>query len=535
MERVRNALVLCLIYRNGLRVGESIRLLMSDVIGKGYPLLYIRNSQLGTCKSVNGIRQIPFLDRLNDDELSVLQQWIASREHHEPNDPKAPFFTRDLLQNSLVRRQQVTARITQALRCATGDAVVKIRHLRHSFATYFVIAALDEVSNPYDQVLGTWSGLEVHSSDQFAKKMFGQGVPTRRMTYQLAGLIGHGSPETTFLHYVHCTDVMISQFRPSIPAVLSGEDIMRFLGYSPGSLRTMLARKKLSIIEFRLEDFVPDLIAKAPETLRAQYPVKRVLASGLPPYDGDNKRQYPTLDCLAHILSVHSQYQDIDYIVRHYFYTPEQIQKWLINASKFQLETGYKRFNLKPIKSSGWSVSSDHKNESNSEELSKDDFRSVSLIRNNIDRKFLSELEHALEHHIDDCKKMTELWRLGYRAKSSAYYFEMQFQAEEFIALLEIFGISRMRICIEIPSNFLQEFESEKPIWQNWLSQQNIPIGNIKYVAETIFPRQASGLAVDKKPVPGVGVLYEKPNNQLGISTEYINYYIFLMSILIGF
>ena len=204
------ALLLCLMYRNGLRPGEAVRLLVSDVVLEDAALLYIRNNRYGLCKSVNGVRQIPFFARLDDAELALLQRWSAHRQQAAGTDHLSPFFSHSLHDNSLVVRQTVMRRLTQALRLATGDPSVKIRHLRHSFATYFVLAAMGDEPPLVDWQSKQWLGNRDNQPMPLTENLFGKPEPSRRILYQLANLIGHGNPGTTFHHYCHCLDVWVA-------------------------------------------------------------------------------------------------------------------------------------------------------------------------------------------------------------------------------------------------------------------------------------------------------------------------------------
>lgn len=537
-------LVLCLIYRNGLRTGESIRLLVSDVIADQSPLVYIRNNRFGVCKSINGVRQIPFFERMDAKELELLKQWVASREHLEPGDVKAPLFTKELLGNSLIVRQQVTQRIIQALRIATGDSTIKIRHLRHAFANYFV-ASIADVSNTFDQLkLAQWTGLAQHSAENFEKKWFGQSYPSRRGLYQLANLIGHGSPETTIKNYIHCLDMLIPVFRPTIPAMVTPEDMMVVLGYSAQSSRTTIKRWRLEFNDVTMECLASTWMNKLPldHPLTIAAPPKSV-EQPLPP-QSKMPNPNPSLDCLANMLVFYSQGRDLTFLARHYFFDPKDIENWINVATSLQHIIGYKRFKLKKKNlASGWSMLA---TKSTADAENEDQEFAASLIRNNIDQEFVKRVEAGIENNDEKLLELIDTWTQVFKPKTATFYAATQQDAEKLIFLLEEFGVKRRRIYLRIPKSI--QYQIDATILDSWLRLHKIPLENIAYTDENKLPNQGSSKSIGVSFVPGITICSVKKHGTENpyaedtdvdgsgfvFTTEFINYYIFLAAVVLA-
>jgi len=530
-EQKLHALILCLSYRNGLRAGEVVRLLTSDIISENFMLAYIRNNRLGRTKTVNGIRQIPFYDRLNKTEIDLLQHWHKNRLASQAGDKLAPFFTRRLRDNALVIRQSVIERITQALRIATGDPDVKFRNLRHSFATFFTLSTAQQNVDFIDSsVTAKWSGNEEHIADNLTKTIFNQNFPTRKTMYQLAVFMGHGSPQTSIEHYVHCLDILTAAYRPSIPEDLTANEIFTILGYKKNSMGPTLARLNLSAKKLNLVEILPHYLKKKiPPHIKISLARRTINSSiKLPPIA--NKIEIPPFDVLSNLLIDYTEGADISALAQHYFFEPTIIEQWIKNAISIQSISGYHRFGLRNRSNNGWPVLASEVNE---------EYENINnnLLRNNAYHIFSKNIHFALSQGVTNLINLTEIWRGTYQRQSTGFYSSSQNDLEKLINELTNFGIELKSIYLEIPNNALDIYQSSIENISKWLDELGVPQENIRFITGDVFVKNSDDLELISRPGVTVCTKYDQEDEastpKIYYSTEFISYYTFLTSIII--
>lgn len=530
--QIHQALALCLMYRNGLRVMEVFKLQLCDVVAEPPERIYIRNNELGPCKTLNGVRQIPFWLRLEEAEQALLTDWINHCQRDPKRDARKPLLSEPLTGN-LINRNAVCRRIVTALRLATGDASVKLRHLRHSFATYYLSASCEQALPTNNLMLTAWSGQLPHLASQFHRQIFGQAIPTRRNLYQLAALMGHSSPETTLRNYIHSLDWLIPVFRPSLPVVLQGEVIMKLLGYAPGSLRTTVTRKNINISDLSLESLIHNLIKKhfKDASSKPNSPKKLVL----PPIVLTEKT-LPTLAELENLLYLYQNgYQDI-WLADHLNLNVDTVKLCIKSAIETQEGSQYRRFRLKNINKVEWpSLVKEH-------DLIELTVKPFSLLNMKaIQHPELIEcLEKALIEPNEDLEKFLALWEKGYQLKSSAYYFNNQSDTAAWVSLLVKFGINRSSVFLEIPANTDDFYQNNKAMIFSLLKDLGIPQDNITLKKSFLKSAKLKANKNSKNLKLGIAIAKPDESNFEGskskpkFNTSVINYYLFLASILLN-
>jgi hypothetical protein len=202
--------------RSGTRPTEWLGLRLMDVSDvKGLELL-VRPHPERPLKSANAERRIPVSALLTAGERRQLRAWMARRRDeiaHLPLDQqqRAPLFHLDKWQTAAVRAKRLTTLITRLLRQSSGDPLVRVYSLRHSFCTWTCLALTAPESQPLLHFLRdlpltrAWirRGLVLRRH-----LLPGKIGPERRGLHALSRLMGHMSPAVTLAHYTHLVDLL---------------------------------------------------------------------------------------------------------------------------------------------------------------------------------------------------------------------------------------------------------------------------------------------------------------------------------------
>lgn len=204
-----------LAYRAGLRRRETQMLRIQDIHPGPESFLLIRPSRLASLKTNSSKRRIPLRPLLQSDELEALMAFRARRIDQIGSeagllfaDPSAPWTP--------LPYARLIDPVTALFAVITGQAGLPFRfhHLRHSFANWIFIAflAMDEPELLARRLPLLDSHLLAAERLQLLRECFfplGAGAerfPDRRHLYQVAALMGHLSPTTTCLSYLHLID-----------------------------------------------------------------------------------------------------------------------------------------------------------------------------------------------------------------------------------------------------------------------------------------------------------------------------------------
>ncbi|MBM5571569.1 MULTISPECIES: site-specific integrase [Deefgea] len=231
-------LMLILVFRFGLRVGEVLRLMTCDVVRVGENVvLYIHSNQLGSPKSSAGTRQAPCWT-LTQTEQDLLFNRIRNLEHRFDGQ-SIPLFCQPDNPHQLVHRAFITQRVLYALKLATGDESVRIHDARHTFASAAIASA---VHNPSGNIsrLQEWFGSD---SKVLYQHWLGITHVTRRILYAISQHLGHAKIETSIESYTHSSDLLLANSMASrLPTNIKMAQIAAWSGLSCGLVRQLKLR-----------------------------------------------------------------------------------------------------------------------------------------------------------------------------------------------------------------------------------------------------------------------------------------------------
>ncbi len=184
------------------------RLSSDELAGLELPVdLLIRPHVLRQLKTLNAVRNLPLRVLLEPEELQLLIEWYRERRAEERIKPTSDFlFCIPQLKTQWISESALFPALHNCMRAVTGSEFLHYHHLRHSCATwlFFKLMAAHNRLSPelffHDLPLTVrW----LRDDLRLRKAMLPTDGPTRKIVHIVSAILGHGSPKTTLLHYIH--------------------------------------------------------------------------------------------------------------------------------------------------------------------------------------------------------------------------------------------------------------------------------------------------------------------------------------------
>ncbi len=210
-DRLINCMTLILVYRYGLRVSEATGIRRKDLLG-GIDNLVVRvcNDEFRKIKTDAGIRYVPTLIELNENERSIIGKWLTHIDHCHADDRLAGLFSEEEASRTLVSQWKISSRVTDALVVATGDPNARIHYCRHSFGCSHSTALLpDGIAGKNAQFRASLGLPSPAREANIRLKLLDVDKQSRRGMWALAAVIGHAYPATTQHYYCHLHDMAL--------------------------------------------------------------------------------------------------------------------------------------------------------------------------------------------------------------------------------------------------------------------------------------------------------------------------------------
>lgn len=227
-------------YRLGLRRNESLKLLRRDLqlptlsaaraaaLRRRHPnlkplsadqrtalnlpaALHIRPHSQRALKTRNSTRTLPLHVLLEPDELQLIERLARLRDDEEEKSPYSEFlFCIPELQTRWVSESTLLPAIHASLRRVTRCSDMHYHHLRHSAATWLTfklaataLGACENARLLFGEQSQTMAWLL--DAERLNNAFFhSRKAATRRVIHITSAVLGHASPKTSLLHYVHC-------------------------------------------------------------------------------------------------------------------------------------------------------------------------------------------------------------------------------------------------------------------------------------------------------------------------------------------
>lgn len=185
------------------------RLSSEELAGLDLPVdLLIRPHAQRGLKTQNAVRRLPLRVLLEPDELELLIDWCRQRQEEEGTNPASEYlFCIPQLRTQWISESSLLPALHGCMRAVTGSEFIHYHHLRHSCATWLLLKLMGTLSGPSPELLFR----DLPRTLQWLKDDFrlrralfsAKGGPTRRIVHIVSAILGHGSPKTTLLHYIH--------------------------------------------------------------------------------------------------------------------------------------------------------------------------------------------------------------------------------------------------------------------------------------------------------------------------------------------
>lgn len=167
-------------------------------------------------KTQNSVRRLPLRLLLEPNELALLMCWHQERQAEERSAPASEFlFCIPELKTQWVSESTLLPALHACMREVTGSEVIHYHHLRHSCATWQMLKLMGAITESSSELIFRDLPLTTRWLKDAARQrealIYSYGGPTRRIVHIVSALLGHGSPKTSLLHYIHSLPLILAQ------------------------------------------------------------------------------------------------------------------------------------------------------------------------------------------------------------------------------------------------------------------------------------------------------------------------------------
>ena len=484
-DRQMHEVGLILIFRCGLRLGELLRLTVSDLILQINKVLLVRNGIYGKTKTRAGIRQIPWLQNLDEDEVALVQDWINHRKVIVRDDPWGALFGTEEEGRILEVRLYLSRVITSVVRDVTGDPTTRIHHLRHGAATNALTLALsvNRESCLTRNACKWFNSIEDDFASEFRERHLGQTMPTRRIVWAISQTLGHRSPRTTLWHYGHSLDLMLYEQVSNLVA-LKNIQIAQLSGMTQNQLNVAISRNPNRSTASIAQDWLfKNIQGLAPKSKLSDTAISLDIQPTPP------QISWITSPKLAHcILTDLSNGFHTDQIASRYARHDIEIQALEASAQAIERTTGYRKFLIvgSSAERKNNYLSSKHQNDL------------ASLVSGHA-KSLLPRMKHALEQN-NPGKKIEEgvdVWLENYDAHHSGLRLQIADELDQIVQLLKMIDVTEAQVVLAGNSlESLIEFVAK--------SKTNVPTENLIVRSRSFRSTKRTPLGV----IPTISLLF---------------------------
>jgi len=248
-------ILVILSFRTGLRRLEVLHCVTEDIVPGNNAEFLVRPSAMRRLKSRNAKRRVPLRVFLTEEELGEVLAW---REKRLANlKPKKSGFLFGVGNNPAPVQQTIIEEINRILMRVTDDDSMHFHELRHSAAGLnWLQLFMADLENPpapdlFPERLQTTEWLRQGPAKRAL--IYGHDRTTRKHTFQLTQLLGHGNPATFMQSYQHFSDFGLAVCLERSALMRPKDELVEFAsGRSASTLERWGSRASPMVVPLRL-------------------------------------------------------------------------------------------------------------------------------------------------------------------------------------------------------------------------------------------------------------------------------------------
>jgi integrase len=340
IESKHDFFVFCLLtYRLGCRGSELIKLRLIDIEESDQLWMYIKNNSFGDNKSFSGLRKLPITLFLTKSENDFFKKFYFEKKQMCRNPKKSLLFSSAINENIPLKYNELSQVIKSIFREITSLSV-SFNSLRHSAISRFQLI--------FDADLSIINKLTIYSDSQVKaiQKVFGS--LNKDKFFNISALAGHITPEVTFMHYMHFTDLLLGSKLTKMNVYFSKVGLQNLSGLSNNKITRLTKNLPVNAQQYSVHSIEPFVSHKLAEYCRKN---KRV-------YSSKNKPSQPFELILSKSITAEKCYKalkkvehgvTVDDVSLAFKIDAALIKKWLEKASILaQLKTSKGKVRLFP-------------------------------------------------------------------------------------------------------------------------------------------------------------------------------------------
>ena len=445
-------IIFILAYRTGMRLGEILKLKVSDIEWSAQCWIFIRDNEYDHNKSNASRRKIPLICLLTPNELDLFKEFIKNAAIPQKRKKMAStlLFSTTLNSNVSLKKSPISLLFNQLITKITELDLFVFHSFRHTTLSRLQLIIHYQEFKLNKNLESLKTELLPYSDQQISKiSMAISGHSTRGKYWSLCSFSGHRSPQITFNSYLHFCDLLTHFSLDMNQQLFTTEQIWHITKLSRNELNTLCSKNNTGTI--KINQIMPLLLQKIsnmpychvitlpeikqPKSINDSLPAKK-----------DHSKKFMIVYDILHSIELG---ENIDLYMWSYNINQDQINKWQQKAEIINKITTHKNCskNISNNRKQGL-IATLPKNPADVEEMTK----LVDFLRNKLKNIQKTEREMLF-------LKICEIVLCGTNMSCSAIVFRDHEHLKDFLVFFSFFPKNRWFIRINC---------SDKKILTRW-------------------------------------------------------------------